>query len=300
MNQLTDLRQSPLWGDYLAHFGWKMLRTKSGVALSVRPTFMGSLIKIQRPHALSKDDLDEIDLMAKAEKALVVKMEPSPGQDLDLLTKDGYIYSRFPQCPPSSVYINLTLSQDELWSKVSHSAKYSINRSLREGTTFEVYQKPDEATIKKFYYIAKDTALLKKFYIVPFNDYVARVDAFKDKSYATFVRDSAGKLCGTKFYLEDAGQVLYVSGGTTREARKHKSGYLLMWESILHFKKLGFSTLDLEGVDDPRFPFYTKGWGGFTHFKEKFGGEVIRFPVPTIKYFSPLMKKLSGFAPFSL
>jgi lipid II:glycine glycyltransferase (peptidoglycan interpeptide bridge formation enzyme) len=34
-------------------------------------------------------------------------------------------------------------------------------------------------------------------------------------------------------------------------------------------------------------------WGGFSHFKEKFGGTIVEFPVPYVKYFNPIIKVIS-------
>jgi lipid II:glycine glycyltransferase (peptidoglycan interpeptide bridge formation enzyme) len=277
-----------------------MLRTSKDIGMSVRPTFLGSLIKIQRPSVLTKDDLVEIDVLAKKARALIVKLEPSVGQDENILVESEYINSRFPQCPPSTMYLDLKLSKEDLWKNLSHSAKYSINRSIREGDKFEIYENPKGEVLESFYKIARETSQKKKFYMMPLADFVARIDVFKDKSYIALVRDAEGIVSGAKFFLEDFGMVLYVSGGTSSEARKHKSGYLLTWESMLYFKERGLLALDLEGMDDPRFPFYTKEWGGFSHFKEKFGGDIVRYPIPYIKYYHPLMKMLSKFAPLSL
>ena len=82
-------------------------------------------------------------------------------------------------------------------------------------------------------------------------------------------------------------------GGTTELGRHNKTGYELLWQSILYFKKLGYAWLDLEGVYDPRFPKYLNAWGGFSHFKEKFGGVVVEFPMPYIKYLSPVLKLIA-------
>jgi lipid II:glycine glycyltransferase (peptidoglycan interpeptide bridge formation enzyme) len=300
MNIKKDIRQSVLWGEYLSKFGWHNVLTKNEIRLSVCPTLLGSLIKVQRPHLLTKEDLSEIDEIAAKEKALIVKLEPMSKQDEDLLKENGFQYSRFPQCPPSTMYIDLHLSQEDLWSRLSHSAKYSINRSRREKDVTEFFQNPSAEILAKFYRIAKETARTKKFYIMPISDYIARIEVFKDKSYIALSKDVHGEITGGKFFLEDGGLVLYVSGGTSSEARKHKSGYLLTWDSIIYFKDKGLDVMDLEGMDDKRFPNYTKDWGGFSHFKEKFGGEVVQYPVPYIKYYSPLMRILTKFAPLSL
>jgi len=87
--------------------------------------------------------------------------------------------------------------------------------------------------------------------------------------------------------------VLFVSGGSTEAARKNKSGYLLMWETMKFLKGEGYEVFDLEGKYDERFPFQTRNWEGFSHFKEKFGGTPIEFPIPMIKFLSKIYGTVS-------
>ncbi len=93
--------------------------------------------------------------------------------------------------------------------------------------------------------------------------------------------------------------VWYFHGGTSNEARKNKTGYALVWHSILYLKEQGFEVLDLEGVDDSRFST-TNAWGGFSHFKEKFGGDTVQFPYPHIKYYNKLLKLATKIVPLEL
>ena len=82
--------------------------------------------------------------------------------------------------------------------------------------------------------------------------------------------------------------------------RKTKSGYLLTWEAILYFKRLGYVNLDLEGLFDKRFASFTSNWEGFTHFKDKFNGEIIELAGPQVKYTNPVMKLLSKLSPIGM
>ena len=60
---------------------------------------------------------------------------------------------------------------------------------------------------------------------------------------------------------------------------------------------MGYKYLDLDGLYDDRFPKRLKDYGGFSHFKERFNPIIVEFPVPYVKYLSPVMraiKKLYG------
>ena len=120
----------------------------------------------------------------------------------------------------------------------------------------------------------------------PFREFLVRVDLFGDKSYLCEVRNKDGELQSSKFCLGHKNMVLFVSGGSSETARKNKSGYLLMWESMKFLKSEGYGVFDLEGKYDERFPIQTGNWEGFSHFKEKFGGTPVEFPIPVIKFLS--------------
>jgi lipid II:glycine glycyltransferase (peptidoglycan interpeptide bridge formation enzyme) len=118
-------------------------------------------------------------------------------------------------------------------------------------------------------------------------------DYFGDNSFLIFGYDKEGRLCSSKFLLGYSGVVTYISGGTSPAGLKNKVGYLLMWDAITFLKDRGFETFDLEGKNDPRYPKFTSDWGGFSHFKEKYGGISVEFPTSYIKYFHKVLRLAS-------
>ena len=57
----SDIRQGDRWAKYLEEMGWKSHRTSNGTNIYHTKTFLGSVIKIQRPPLLSEKDLQEIE-----------------------------------------------------------------------------------------------------------------------------------------------------------------------------------------------------------------------------------------------
>ncbi len=284
MNREQDIRQSDEWGKYLETLGWKIRKTSSGILIDIRPTFLGNFVKIQRPRKVTEKDLEEIEKICREEKCAYIKIEPDYDQDISVFEKTGYRESYSPNVVPSTIFIDLTKSEEGLWNELSHSAKYSVNRATREGYKAEFIKNPGPGVLKEIYDVFVDTAKLKHFYLPPLSQYSKRIELFGDKSYVCVVRNSEGKIQSGKFCSGHKNMVLFVTGGATGESRKNKSGYLLMWEAIKFFKNEGYEVFDLEGKDDTRFRSFTKTWEGFTQFKEKFGGVAIEFPVPRIKY----------------
>jgi len=289
----TDLRQSPGWAGFLESLGWETFRTKNGVLVGIRKSLFGGVAKVQRPKTAVSSDLEEIDQICKKARIMFVKFEPALGQNLEVLEDSGYFSSRFPLIPPSTIFIDLTKNEPDLWKNISRSGKYSIKRARREGVKIETYQRPSEKVLEEFCLAAGEAAKFKGFLPPILADVKKKVELFGDKSYVVSARDAQGELMAANFYLGFGDCVWFLHGGTSNKGREGRWGHELLWQSFLHFKGLGYKALDLEGRDDPRFPTFTKNWGGFSHFKEKFGGTDVQFPEPYIKLYSPILKLLN-------
>lgn len=295
MKPKVDIRQSDGWGKYLSKLGWRSHRIGNGANIMYRRTFLGSVVKIQHPPVLKTSDLKEIEDFCKGIGAMFIKIEPFLDQDMSIFKKAGYRDTKIPNIPTSTMYMNLTKSEENLWLALSRSGKYSVRRAQREGSVVEFIQDPSKEILKTHYDIVLETGRKKHFYVPPISDFLARAKAFGKDCYITFVYDKDENIVGSKMFLCCEDMVLYSTGGTTSLGREGKSGYEILWRSILYFKSLGYKVLDLEGVDDDRFPEIAKRWGGFSHFKEKFGGETVRFSIPQIKFLSPFLKLMSKF-----
>ncbi len=290
--QIDDLRQSQKWGEYLAWLGWKSVVTSSGVNLEILSTKIGAMVKIQRPHALSQAELDEINKICLENKALFIKLEPTYYQDTETLVNTGYKKSYSPLSPPSTMYIDLTQKEEDLWGKINKGGRYEIRHSEAE-TVF--YKNPSEEILKSLYKLFLETSQKQKFTIQSFEDLKKKAEVFKDDCFVVLSYDKEKNITGGKFFLGFKDNVWYIHAGTNHFGRKSDAGHKMMWESFLYFKNLGYKILDMDGIDDPRFPVFTKHWGGFSFFKEKFGGIVVRFPHSYVLYIHPFFKFLNRF-----
>lgn len=283
-----DFRQSDNWSTYLATLGWNTFKTKNNVLLYHKSAGFLRVGKVQRPYSLDSSDVVEIEAFCKEHRIQVLKFELSNDQQADLLVKAGYDQTTFNLTPPSTSQINLTKDESTLWTNLSTSAKYSVNRARRENAYVKIHRCPNEQVLKDFYAVLKETASAKNFPIQGYDDLLNKVVAFQNDSYLAMVYDKDDNLCGGKFHIGFNDRVWYLHGGTSSLGRKNKTGYLLVWESFLYFKQLGYHMLDFEGILDSRFES-TKHWGGLTDFKEKFGGNDIHYPYPRVKVFNKLL-----------
>lgn len=274
---------------------WEIVTTKADIKIAFLKTLFGTLCKVQRPQPFTAKDLEEIEKLCKKRKAIFVKIEPGFGQEEKVLEKRGYTKSRFPLSPPSTMIIDLVQSEQQLWSNVSRSGKYSIRRARREGNKVKITRNPKKPQLEEFYKLVKATGKRGKFYVQPYRDLLKKSGIFKEETFLTEVYGPEGDLASAKVFFGWKGTVTFLHGGTSEKGRKGKGGYELMWQDIMHFKRLGYKYIDLEGMDDARFPTFTKNWGGFSHFKEKFGGIILRLPPPYIKYYNPVLKFLAKY-----
>jgi lipid II:glycine glycyltransferase (peptidoglycan interpeptide bridge formation enzyme) len=291
-NKIKDIRQSGEWQKYQKWLGWTCLKTSKGTNIALRKILSRAVVKIQRPHNLTQKELVEIEKICRKHKALFIKIEPGSNQNLDELKKAGYVKSYHPLLPPSTIFIDLTKPEKKLWKENSKTCRYSIRRAQREGATIEIHNRPSEDILEIFRGLMKQTAQAKKILVPSLKDLKEQINSFGDDSYVTFVKDPQGAYMAGNYYLGFGKNIWYVHGGTSHIARKGLWGYELTWKSFLLLKKRGYKILDQEGIDDSRFPSFTKNWGGFSHFKEKFGGEKVIFPYPHIKLLNPTLKLL--------
>lgn len=293
INQVVDIRQSPQWGEYLKSLGWKKHTLGEYKNLYCLKTGPLVLAKMQRPANLSADDLVKLDQLAQENHFAFVKLEPSLDQDIELLAQLEYKPSMSPLCPPSTIFIDMENSVEMLQSNLSRSAKYSIHRAVREGGKVEMHKNPGLEVLNQVYPAYKETTEKQRFLGPSFTDLKIKKELWGDKCHLAVSKNADGQIQGVNMFLCFENRAWFIHGATRTEARKTRSGYLLLWEAIKYLKSQGCKLLDLEGKDDRRFPSFTKHWGGFSHFKERFGGNEIAYPYPQIKYYSKTLKIFS-------
>lgn len=291
-----DLRQSAEWAKFLSSIGWTCQETALGSKLYMQLHAPLKVAKVQKSPFLTKQDVDEIEEICKKHNVLFLKIEPVNDQIVPYLVEQGFLPSQAYLTPPATLQIDLKKSQEELWKDLSHSAKYSIKRAEREKVRVEMKINPSEKDLKTFYDMERETSKKKKFIQQSFDLLLKKNELFGKHSYLSMAYNAQGELCSGKYYLGFNNHIWYFHGGTTEAGRKDKSGYKIVWEDINFFKNQGFESLDFEGIDDSRFPT-TSAWGGFSHFKEKFGGIEVRYPFPYVKYYSRFLRLVSKFTP---
>lgn len=266
---MQDLRQNPAWGEHLKYKGWKADWVKSSDGRHKIQLFVlrlgwwpFSMMKVQR----SNFDPDFTDLKRLKKKYFVANsiIEPQRVQCPEYFGKAGYRKTRFPYMAMSTYINDLTKSEKEMWSGLSENAKRLITKNKET--------KIIETSPEVFCNLWKKST---KIWIMKPGELDHLLTVFKGK--AKLVLSQVGEDFHSGLlviYTKDT--AFYYQTWTSEAGRKSGAHYKLVWEEILRAKKEGLKYFDFEGVYDERWP--QKKWKGFTEFKRRFGGELVRFP----------------------
>jgi len=158
----------------------------------------------------------------------------------------------------------LSVGEEEMWRGLSSNAKRLISKNTET--------KIVEVDPKKFCELWKESS---KIWIMKADEVANLQKCFRGK--ARLVVSKAGKEYHSGLmviYSKDTAN--YYQTWTSEAGRKSGAHYKLVWEEMKRAKLSGLKYFDFEGVYDSRWP--QKKWLGFTDFKRRFGGKLVRFP----------------------
>ena len=292
-----DLRQSSAWGKYLETLGWRT-EIIDGCALRIRRIGpLGSVIKIQRPRTLPLEKIEEV---AKKNRALFVKIEPSDNIQIPELKPRNFQPDSWPLTPPRTVIIDLMRDDEELLKSFSKDTRQSIKSVFNSGLTIQHYsfENPNdenEKALREFYSLWKETGKRGRFYISAYQELSNKMAAFgKNAILILAIGKDSRALSGCIAIIHDSISY-YHHAASARAGQQILAPYAVLWRLIKENKKRECKKLDLEGIFDLRYPNMGKRWINFSIFKLKWGGEVLEYPGSFIKFYNPLVKLLFRF-----
>jgi len=288
-----DLRQTRYWGKYLKSLGWEtVIILKNAKARLRKLGILGSIIKIQRPPFLNKEFLEKVEDLAKKERALLIKIEPPLySKEIATLEQFGYKKDQWPTIPTKTIILNLKDSFPNTYTK---SARYDIRKAEDENTKVAFFKTSDKQAQENFYKLYQESAK-GKFFISSFSgDFVPKCQALSPISFIALAYinkpELANNFLSGAFVSIVGDTAYYLHAGSLKEGKKIGTPYKLILEISKKLKGEKVKFLNLEGIYDPRYKNFSKGWEGFTHFKSQFGGIVVEFPPSFSKIKNPLLK----------
>jgi len=284
--------QSWEWGEFrkkvgnsvsrLAEFKNNKLITAIPITYSHIPKTPFKIGSSPRGVAPTKELLDAIKEDGKKHNAIFIKLEPKVtlnqesgvrNQAIETLKKNGAVPGKT-VFTPSTFWIDLTPSEEDLMKSFHSKTRYNIRLAERKGVTvvednsdkaFNHYLKLFfETTKRQGYYMHSE-----KYHRTMWQTLHTEMVKQNEQPIARLLLAKYKKEVLTAWIVFVWHDFLYYPyGGSSDKHREVMSNNVMMWEAIKYGKRLGLKTFDLWGREEGK---------GFTKFKEGYNPNVIEF-----------------------
>lgn len=265
------------WGEFRRKTGNEVLRSKN-FQLTIHPFLfgykIGALIKGPAP---TQEMLDELKSIAKKENLVFIKLEPNNPIKVNgiscadkekffhLLRSNGATPGKT-LFTPTTFWIDLTKSEDELLKSFSGKTRYNIKLAQRHGV--KVMEATGDEAFQKYLDLTFETATRQGFF--------AHNRKYHELMWE-YLHPSIAHLLVAKYKVEIISTwilfvwkdfLYYPYGAWSGKYNNVMANNLMMWEAIRLGKKLNLKTFDLWGREVGK---------GFTKFKEGYNPQVVEF-----------------------
>lgn len=302
----THPLQTNYWKSFREEWGNEVLETKYGIltlhkippgpeALWGRwplPYKLGMFIKGPTP---TKEMLKDLKKIAKVKNLIFIKLEPNVASGdgskqyvaslrsqvsskeraklIQLLKQNGCVPGKT-LFTPTSFWIDLTKSEEDLMKGFHPKTRYNIRYAERKGV--KVVENNSDRAFEKYLDLTRETverqgfyAHNKKYHRLMWKHLNKLPTAHDSQPIAHLLTATFKKevlTCWIVFVWKDF--LYYPYGASSEKYKNVQANSLMMWEAIKFGKKLGLKTFDLWGREPGK---------GFTKFKEGYNPQVVEF-----------------------
>lgn len=271
--------QTSAWAEFRRKWGNEVVETKYGILTLHKFPFInkkiGNFIKGPMPTPEMIRDLKEL---GKKEKLIFIKLEPNypikkdniacadENKVVKLLKTNGAVRGKT-LFTPSTFWIDLTPSEEELMKGFSSKTRYNIRVAQRNGVI--VKEDNSDKAFEKYLKLTEETIKRQGFYAHTRRYHKLMWEELKKAGIVHLLTAIYKKEVITTWILFNWRKFLYYPYGASTEKYKNvMANNLMMWEAIKFGKKLGLTTFDLWGREEGK---------GFTKFKEGYNPHVVEF-----------------------
>ncbi len=272
---MTDVRQSPQFASFMQDIGWRIQRIASEYIFMRNFPLFGYFAKIPR----SETVISPQELLLLKKKNRIFRLKISPNLTVDnkkcqkyrqKLITSGFQVENSPFNPTTTIQIDLTKKEEEIFADFSQAKRRGVRRALKNKIT------------------VKETSDFRSFIKIRQKQYAPMgflITNEMEKLWQNFYPQNASLLLA---YLQPqniplSGILLlfynqiayYWFASSLPLGKKLFTPTFLVWHALKVAKKKGCRIFDFEGIYDSRFPKASESWKGFTKFKEGFGGKKI-------------------------
>ena len=207
--------------------------------------------------------------LAREEKAIFIKAEPTIDHVTQLLAENGFKKS-FKEIQPSKTsVIDLDQNEESILEKMHHKTRYNIK--VAEKHSIEI---SENNGVEIFWNLIKKTSARDKFSTHSREYYQKLLNFFENNDEVItkiFIAKHGGKALAAAIILLYQGSGYYLHGASDYEHHNLMASYKLHWEIIKYLKGKEYKSYDLWGINANK-------WPGVTRFKLGWGGRVIKYP----------------------
>jgi len=284
--------QSWEWGEIKAAVGWEPVRLalwdggeiRAGAQVLVRslPYGIGRLAYVPRGPAVDYSHPDALQAMLAAlrnlaaeRRVISLKIEPDviePSPLAEELASLGLVPAS-PVQMRSSIWVDLTVSEDELLARQKQKTRYNTRLAMRKGVKV---REGTLADLDAWYDLYETTAQRDQFTIHDRDYYRLVMQTLQPRRMASLLLAyHEGDLLAGIIVFSFGRQAQYMYGASGNYKRNLMAPYLLQWEGMRWAKREGAEVYDLWGIPD-QLEENEDLWGVYRH-KRGYGGEVVRY-----------------------
>ncbi len=190
---------------------------------------------------------------------VVIDPELEPGPVQAWLTELGWRPVPAIQIDRTRI-LDLTQSEDSLWSDLRSSARWSVNKARRTGHTVE---DAGVAGLDAFGRLYLETARRVGFEAnAAFRETYQAFDRH-GQARLLVARDPEGRAEATLMLLDCGDRVIERYGASSSEGAAARANYLVKWESIRTSRDRGMARYDMWGTDDVGVATFKASFGGY-------------------------------------
>ncbi len=262
--------QTKAWGEFRKEWGNEPIFVQDNLVIFSKIPFtkftIGTVLKGTNIAGLHLVSFRKI---GQKHNTIFIKFEPDVLYDQKLenrYKKLGLVKGRR-LFAPTTFFLDLTKSEDELLKSFHHKTRYNIRLAQRRGV--EVTEDNSDKAFERYLALTFETAKRQGFYAHTEKYHRLMWKYLQPAGIAHLLTARYKNQIITTWILFTWKDFLYYPyGASTDKYKEVMANNLMMWEAIRFGQKLGLKTFDLWGRE---------GGKGFTKFKEGYDPQVIEF-----------------------
>jgi lipid II:glycine glycyltransferase (peptidoglycan interpeptide bridge formation enzyme) len=229
-----------------------------------------------------KDQVATLQQLADKHRAICIKLEPAVLKKLDEshdehksinFLKNYQVEEGRSLFTPYTFQLDLTLSEEELMSKMTSKTRYNTRLAMKKGV--KVFEDSSERGLEDYLKVLNETTSRQEFYAHSPDYFRQMWQIFKDSNIMHILKATYENKVIVTWILFTFNNVLYYPyGASSSQHREVMASNLMMWEAIRFGQQHNCQLFDMWGAlgpnPDPKDP-----WFGFHRFKKSYGGQLI-------------------------